>query len=142
MWFFNPALHEKWQIQRLFSSVFSCIQSKYRKIRTRKISLIGHFSRSAVSNFVNLSSWNFQFEYTWTFQRFLTYETKHWQAYSFLCRSSHQTCSIRKGILGNFAKFTRNHLWQSLFLEKVVGFRLWYRCFPMNFAKFLKTPFL
>ena len=32
---------------RSFSwSVFSCIQSKYRKIRTRKSSVFGHFSRS------------------------------------------------------------------------------------------------
>ena len=30
-------------------------------------------------------------------------------------RSSHQRCSIRKGILRNFAKFTGKHLYQSLF---------------------------
>ena len=30
-------------------------------------------------------------------------------------RSSHQRCSIRKGILWNFAKFTRKQLYQSLF---------------------------
>ena len=41
-------------------------------------------------------------------------------------------CFVRKGVLKNFAKFTGNHLCQSL----------WHRCFPVNFAKFLRTPFL
>ena len=53
----------------------------------------------------------------------------------------------KKGILKNFAKFTGKHLCQSLFFNKVAGLRpatllkerLWRRCFPMNFAKFLKT---
>ena len=31
-----------------------------------------------------------------------------------LCRSSHQRCSIEKGVLRNFAKFTGKHLCQSL----------------------------
>ena len=35
------------QIRSLFWSVFSCIQSEYRKIRNRKNSVFGHFSRSA-----------------------------------------------------------------------------------------------
>ena len=34
------------QIRSFFWSVFSCIQSKYRKIRTRKNSVLGHFLRS------------------------------------------------------------------------------------------------
>ena len=34
-------------------------------------------------------------------------------------RSSHQRCSITKGVLRNFAKFTEKHLCQSLFLNKV-----------------------
>ena len=54
----------------------------------------------------------------------------------------------QKGVLKNFAKFTGKHLYQSLFFNKVVGLRpaallkrrLWRRCFPVNFAKFLKTP--
>ena len=41
-------------------------------------------------------------------------------------------------------------MYQSLFFNKVAGFRpatllkkrLWHRCFPMNFPKFLRTPFL
>ena len=65
-------------------------------------------------------------------------------------RISHQRCSVRIGVLRNFTKFTGKHLCQSIFLNKVAGLRpvtlskkrLWHRCFPVNFAKFLRAPFL
>ena len=38
-------------------------------------------------------------------------------------RSSHQRCSIIKGVLINFAKFAGKYLCQSLFLNKVAGLR-------------------
>ena len=63
-------------------------------------------------------------------------------------RSSHQTCSIKKGDLKNFAKFTGKQLCQSLFLNKglrpatLLKKRLWHKCLPVNFAKFTRTPFL
>ena len=61
-----------------------------------------------------------------------------------------ERCSIIKGVLRNFAKFTGKHLRQSLFLKKVGGLRpgtllkrrLLHRCFPVNFAKILRTPFI
>ena len=37
----------------------------------------------------------------------------------FYYKSSHQRCSVKKGILKNFTKFTGKHLCQSLFLNKV-----------------------
>ena len=40
-----------------------------------------------------------------------------------IARSSHQRCSVRKGVLRNFTKFTGKQLCQSLFLNKVVGLR-------------------
>ena len=56
---------------------------------------------------------------------------------------------MRKGILRNFAKFTGKHLYQSLFQEgcgpeacNFIKKRVWHRCFPVNCAKFLRTPFL
>ena len=55
-------------------------------------------------------------------------------------RSSHRRCSVRKGVLRNFTKFTGKHLYQSLFFNIVAGLR--HRCFPVIFAKFLRTPFL
>ena len=52
----------------------------------------------------------------------------------------------KKRVLRNFAKFTDC---QSLIFNKVAGFRAvtllkkkpWHRCFPVNSAKFLRTPF-
>ena len=35
-----------------------------------------------------------------------------------------QTCSLRKGVLRNFTKFTGKHLYQSLIFNKVAGLRL------------------
>ena len=56
----------------------------------------------------------------------------------------------KRGVLRNFAKFTGKYLYQTFFFNKVAGLRfatllkrrLWHRCFPVNFAKFLKTSFL
>ena len=38
-------------------------------------------------------------------------------------RSNHQRCSVRKGVLRNFTKFTGKHQCQSLFFNKVTGLR-------------------
>ena len=65
-------------------------------------------------------------------------------------RSSCPEVFCEKSVLKNFAKFTGKHLRQSLFFNKVTGLRpatllkkiLWHRCFPVNFAKFLRTLFL
>ena len=53
--------------------------------------------------------------------------------------SSRPEVFCEKIVLKNFAKFTGKHLYQNLFFIKK---RLWYRCFPVNFAKFLRIPFL
>ena len=63
-------------------------------------------------------------------------------------RSSHPEVFCKKGVLRNFAKFTGKPLHQSLCFNKNAGLRLaillkkelWHRCFPVNFAKFLRTP--
>ena len=63
--------------------------------------------------------------------------------------SSRPEVFCEKGVLRNFTKFTGKHLCQSLFFNKVAGLRLatllkkrlWHRCFPVNFVKFLRTPF-
>ena len=47
-----------------------------------------------------------------------------------MCRSSRREVFCKKGVLRNLAKFTVS------LLKK----RLWYRCFPVNFATFLRTP--
>ena len=61
-----------------------------------------------------------------------------------------QEVFCKKGFLRNFVTFTGKHLCQSLFFNKDADVkpetlfkkRLWQRCFSVNFAKFLKTPFL
>ena len=50
----------------------------------------------------------------------------------------------KKDALRRFTKFTGKHLCQSLFFNKVAGLLkkgLWYKCFPVNFVKFLRTSF-
>ena len=50
----------------------------------------------------------------------------------------------------NFTEFTVKHLCQSLSFHKVAELRpvtllnkrIWHRCFPVNFTRFLKTSFL
>ena len=62
-------------------------------------------------------------------------------------RSSRLEVFCRKDFLRHFAKFTGKHLCQSLCFNKVADLRpatllkkrFWHRCFPVNFAKFLRT---
>ena len=59
-------------------------------------------------------------------------------------------CSVKKVFLDISQKFIGKRLCQSLFFNKVAGLKptallvksLWHRCFPVNFAKFLRTAFL
>ena len=54
-----------------------------------------------------------------------------------------------KDVLRNFVKFLGKRMCLSLLFNKVTGLRsatflkmrLWHRCFPANFAKFLRTSF-
>ena len=56
-------------------------------------------------------------------------------------------CSVKKYVLENFAIFTGKYLCQSLYFNNVAGLnpatllkkRLLHRCFPVSFAKFLRT---
>ena len=65
-------------------------------------------------------------------------------------RSSRLEVFCKKGVLRNFTKFTGKRLCQSLIFNKVAGLRpanlvkkrIQHRCSPVNFAKFLRTPFL
>ena len=66
-----------------------------------------------------------------------------------LNRSNRPEVFCKKDVLRNLTKFKGKHLCQSLFFNKVAGLRpatllkkrLWHRYFPVNFAKFLRTPF-
>ena len=62
-------------------------------------------------------------------------------------KQPHRKCSVRKGVLTNFAKFREKSLWQSIFFNKVAGLRpatllknsLWHRCFAVNFCEISKN---
>ena len=83
--------------------------------------------------------WNYQF------CRLILYTWCHF--------SSSVNILFRKFVFKNYwsfcsaESFTGKHMCQSLFLNKVAGRpamllkeKLWHRCFPVNFAKFLRTP--
>ena len=77
-------------------SVTLRIQSECGKIRTRTNSVFGHFSRNAfVTNDYNHTSLNII-----SSQQFFT-----------KFRSSHQRCSMKKGVLKNFVKFKGKYLY-------------------------------
>ena len=63
-------------------------------------------------------------------------------------RSSHQRCSVKKGVLSNSQNSQENTSARASLLIKLqappatlLKKRLWHRCFPVNVAKFLRTPF-
>ena len=54
-----------------------------------------------------------------------------------LSRSTHSQMFFKKCVLNNFANFTEKHLCCSLFIKK----RLQHWCFPVKFAKLIRTAF-
>ena len=63
----------------------------------------------------------------------------------FLSRSSHQRCSVKKVLLEISQNLQENTCAGVSFLMNrpttLIKKRLWHRFLPVNFAKFLKTPF-
>ena len=61
-------------------------------------------------------------------------------------RSSRRRCSVTKGVLRNFAKFTGSHLCQGLFFKKVAGLFIKKEAlaevFSCEFCEILRIPFL
>ena len=109
------------QIRMFFWSLFSCIQSEYRKIRIRKNSLFGHFSRSGC---------RYQ-------------QTKN------IGKNEAVThrCSVKKGAVRDFANFPENNCARVSFLIKLqagpailLKKRLQQRCFSVKNTFFYRTP--
>ena len=65
-----------------------------------------------------------------------------------MSRSSRPEVFCKKGVLRNSEKIHRKTPVPDLFFNKIAGpatllkKRLWHRCFHVNFAEFLRTPFL
>ena len=82
----------------VFLLKFSCIECLFSKINLIKALLRYQLSQASLDYLLRISTEN---------------PAKF--------RSSHRRCPVRKGVLRNFAKFTRKHLCQSLFFNKVAG---------------------
>ena len=69
--------------------------------------------------------------------------------YTFFYRISLSEVLCKKVAFKTFSKFAGKHLCKKLFFNKVAGLssstllkrKLWRRCFPVNFVKFLITPY-
>ena len=65
-----------------------------------------------------------------------------------ITKSSRPEVFCKKGVLKIFTKFTEKHLGEDLFFNKglrpatLLKKRLWHKCFPVNFVKFLRPLFL
>ena len=94
-------------------------------------------------------------ERVWTYQEHLTlYNLFAYVLIYAVIRNSHLELLFKEGILSNFAKFTGKRLCRSSHrrcsINKALGLRpatllkkrVWLRCFPVNFAKFPRTPFI
>ena len=120
LWFLRPAtLLKKRLWYRCFPVNFAkflrthCLQNTSWLLLLREVSTVWSFSKTKVV---------FIFKTEWVSSVFIT-------------ETVAQRCSVEKvsweGVIGK-------HLCQSIFINK----RLWDRCFAVNFAKFLRTPFL
>ena len=116
--------------------------------------MLGTTNSKLLIVFPSNNSWNLEFCYVRPIVYFLKLEE------ATQIRNSLPEVFCKKGVLRNFIKFAGKHLChslffnkvacQSLFFNKVAGLRpavwlkkrLWRRYFPVNFAKFLRIPFL
>ena len=95
--------------------------------------------------FTNLSVMEFLLRYLASFPLFSVIDAFEWfwmgglhkNIQLMLDRSSRAEVFCKKSVLKNIAKFTGKHLCQSLFFKKVVA-----DWDSVNFAKFLRAPFL
>ena len=69
----------------------------------------------------------------------LVYLIKWQLPWNYFYWNKHPEMFCKKRVLKNFSKFTRKHLCQSLFFNKVAGLSL--RCFPVNFENLLRAAF-
>ena len=76
---------------------------------------------------------------------------QNWHDEKVFNRSSRRSCSVKKVFLEILQNSQENTYARDSFFNKVAGQArpatllkksLWHRCFPVNFARFLRTPFL
>ena len=72
------------------------------------------------------------------FTRVLLRVTVYYYYVTYASEAAVKSCSIKKAFLEISQNSQENAYARVSFLKK----RLWHRCFPVNFSKFLRTPFL
>ena len=131
------------QIRSYFWSVISCIQYDYRRIRTRNNSVFGHFSRNGfIFPTIKLAAilffvWTLCFAYEFIRQSEKHTNNKHMH----LKTNEFININLNLSYSPNSSRF---QMFFKMFFIKLQNFttkRLQHRCFPVKFAKFLRTSF-
>ena len=117
----------------------------------QKAKILNHFCKKALSwmfeRVLNTPLFFLVFQDT-----FLKLQRAFWSIslkVHFFYRISLSEVLCKKGAFKTFSKFAGKHLCKKLFFNKVAGListtllkrELWRRCFPVNFVKFLITPY-
>ena len=138
--------------------------------RGGKINTVGYINSRHVTSiryqyFYDITAFNFilTIQYNQWFTNIWCFRSKQYSALAissdrvlswirFYLRYSNSRPEVfcTKGVLRNFTKLTGKHLCQSLFFNKAAGFspptllkkKLWHRYFPVNFATFVRKPFI
>ena len=107
---FSGPLSSTFGLNKERYTVFLRIQSECGKIRTRKTQNTDNFHGV-------LDLFTINWHRNLKILRFLNIKT-------FNSQRSHRMCSLKHDAFKNFTKLTRNHLWHSLFFNKVAGWGL------------------
>ena len=119
---------ENWMLYLLCLQSFKFCDARFTTV-TRNVWLHRrNFPRNSSNffrTFILLSyrpfSW---YGYFWNFSiRFFFSSEKKALVDILTARSSHRSCSVKKGVLRKFAKFTGKHMCQDLFFNKVASLR-------------------
>ena len=85
----------------------------------------------------------------WNNYHFWDKGSRNLNGFDYVFRSSHRRCFV-KNVFLEMSQNLQKNICARVFFNKVAGLRpatlfkkrLWHKCFPGNFAKFLRTPFL
>ena len=118
------------QIWSYFWSIFSCIQSKYRKIQTRNNSVFAHFSRSEYFMFAAAKSWFQPLSSTNIFRLRSAAANLCWQFWNHGYNRSGKKTDDKQVVNLSIKGFLSNYFWKSLTLD--LNDLFWTICFSRN----------
>ena len=147
----SPLMRNLRQIRSYFWSVFSCIRSEYRKIRTRSNSVFGHFSRCVVFSLLwplHWLAWNLKTNGSWNFEIwYATVKNIRYFFKSFIAESFHFTeavvwrCSVQK-VLSKVSQNSRENTCARVSACNFIKKKTLALVFSCEFLKVLRTSFL